>query len=56
MSVNSGAASAGRLPRARHVAHVAKCFDDAAGGGDVASAVVALQVILSLEWVPCLPQ
>ena len=36
--------------------HIAKCFNDAARGGDVAIAVVALQVILSLERVPCLPQ
>ena len=36
--------------------HVAKCFDDAARGGDIASAFFALQVILSLERVPCLPQ
>jgi hypothetical protein len=36
--------------------HVAKCLDDAARGGDVASAVVALRMVLSLERVPCLPQ
>ena len=36
--------------------HVAKCFDDAARGGDIANAVVALQMVLSLERVPCLPQ
>jgi hypothetical protein len=36
--------------------HVAKCLDDAARGGDIASALVALQVVLSLERVPCLPQ
>ena len=34
---------------------VAKCFDEAARGGDVASAVVALQMVLTLERVPCLP-
>ena len=36
--------------------HVAKCIDDAARGGDVASAVVALQMVLMLEHVPCEPQ
>jgi hypothetical protein len=36
--------------------HVAKCFDGAACGGDIAGAIVALQMVLSLERVPCLPQ
>jgi hypothetical protein len=36
--------------------HVAKCVDDAAHGGDIASAVVALQMVLMLEHVPCEPQ
>jgi hypothetical protein len=36
--------------------HVAKCIDDAAHGGDVASAVIALRIVLMLEHVPCKPQ
>jgi hypothetical protein len=36
--------------------HVAKCLNEAARGGDIASAVVALQMVLFLERVPCLPQ
>ena len=36
--------------------HVAKCLNDAARGGDIAGALVALQMVLSLERVPCLPQ
>jgi hypothetical protein len=36
--------------------HVARCLDDAARGGNVAGAVVALRLVLSLERVPCLPQ
>ena len=35
--------------------HVASCLDDAACGGDITSAVVALQMVLTLERVPCLP-
>ena len=35
---------------------VAKCLDDAAPGGEIAGAVVALQMVLSLDRVPCLPQ
>jgi hypothetical protein len=31
-------------------------LDDAARGGDIAGAVVALRMVLSLECVPCLPQ
>jgi hypothetical protein len=34
--------------------HVAKCLDDAARGGDVASAVIALRMVLELERVPLL--
>ena len=33
--------------------HVAKCIDDAARSGDIASAVVAVQMVLMLEHVPC---
>ena len=50
------ASSAGRMPVARYVGHVAKCLNDAARGGDIASAVVAQRMVLELEGVPCLPQ
>ena len=36
--------------------HVAKCIDDAASGGDIASAVIALRMVLMLEHVTCEPQ
>ncbi len=36
--------------------HVAKCLNDAARGGDVASAVIALRMVLMLEHVTCEPQ
>lgn len=46
----------GRVPGAEYMGRVAKCLDDAAPGGEIAGAVVALQMVLSLERVPCLPQ
>ena len=33
--------------------HVAKCLDDAARGGDIAGAAVALRMVLMLEHAPC---
>jgi hypothetical protein len=35
--------------------YVAECLDDAARGADIASVVIALRMVLSLERVPCLP-
>ena len=34
---------------------VTKCLNDAARGGDVASAVIALRMVLTLEHVSCEP-
>lgn len=36
--------------------HVIAAIDEAAAGGDVTSASVALQMVLQLENVPCRPQ
>lgn len=45
-----------RMPARNTWRPVANCLDAAARGGDIASAVVAPQMVLSLERVPRLPQ